>query len=73
MAGYELPVTRVPGLGSMDQIGAALGTGPATDYLGNIISSKLVTIVTSLSSLRSRPRSRPRPRLQPGLPSVSVL
>ena len=38
MAGYELPVTRVPGLGSMDQIGAALGTGPATDYLGNIIT-----------------------------------
>ena len=35
MAGYELPVTRVPGLGSMDQIGAALGSGPATDYLGN--------------------------------------
>ena len=39
MAGYELPVTRVPGLGSMDQIGAALGAGPATDYLGNIITS----------------------------------
>ena len=38
MAGYELPVTRVPGLGSMDQIGAALGSGPATDYLGNIIT-----------------------------------
>lgn len=38
MAGYELPVTRVPGLGSMDQIGAALGTGAATDYLGNIIT-----------------------------------
>ena len=38
MAGYELPVTRVPGLGSMDQIGAALGAGPATDYLGSIIT-----------------------------------
>ena len=36
MAGYELPVTRVPGLGSMDQIGAALGSGPSTDYLGNV-------------------------------------
>ena len=38
MAGYELPVTRVPGLGSMDQIGAALGSGPSTDYLGNLMS-----------------------------------
>ena len=50
MAGYELPVTRVPGLGSMDQIGAALGTGPATDYLGNIISS-LITSHSDLSHL----------------------
>ena len=54
MAGYELPVTRVPGLGSMDQIGAALGTGPATDYLGNIITSKLVTNHSDLSPLSGR-------------------
>ena len=31
MAGYELPVTRV-GLGGMDSLGVALGSG--TDYLG---------------------------------------
>ena len=33
MAGYELPVTRV-GLGGMDQLGVALGSTAATDYLG---------------------------------------
>ena len=55
MAGYELPVTRVPGLGSMDQIGAALGTGPATDYLGNIIT----IVITSHSDLSRLPQVAP--------------
>ena len=48
MAGYELPVTRV-GLGGMDQLGVALGSTAATDYLGEFEhTTYYILVLTSI-------------------------